>query len=116
MKMSLTDAACRSKPDPRRTLKLTDGGGMFLEVTPSGGRYWRFSYRRPVTKTQNTIAFGTYPAVSLDLARERRKEARELLAKGMDPSEVRKEIEKEKERAADAATRFGEIAERWWKA
>ena len=116
MKMSLTDAACRSKPDARRTLKLTDGGGMFLEVTPAGGRNWRFSYRRPVTKTQNTIAFGSYPAVSLDLARERRKEARELLARGLDPSEVRKEIEKEKERAADAATRFGEIAERWWKA
>jgi Arm DNA-binding domain len=57
--MNLTDAGCRTGPEPKRTLKLSDGGGMFLEVTPSGGRNWRFSYRRPVTKIQNTIAFGT---------------------------------------------------------
>ena len=116
MKMKLTDAACRTKPDPKRTLKLSDGGGMFLQVTSTGGRNWRFSYRRPVTKKQNTIAFGTYPEVSLDLARERRRKARELLADGMDPSEVRKETERELERTAEAATCFREIAERWWQA
>jgi integrase len=116
MKMKLTDAACRTKPDRKRTLKLSDGGGMFLQITPGGGRNWRFSYRRPVSKAQNTIAFGTYPEVSLDLARQRRKEARELVAKGMDPSEVRKETAKDQERAADAATSFREIAERWWQA
>ncbi len=116
MKMNLTDAACRTKADPKRTLKLSDGGGMFLEITRAGGRNWRFSYRRPITKKQNTIGFGGYPEVSLDLARDRRKEARELLAKDLDPSEVRKVTAKEQERTAEAATSFREIAERWWQA
>src|SRR5262249_58055232 len=60
---------------------------MFLEITPSGRRHGRFSYRRPVTRTQNRISFGTNPDLPLDEAHEERKQARALLAKGIDPSE-----------------------------
>lgn len=70
--------------------KLRDGGGLFLWVMPDGAKLWRWDYRRPVTSKQNTIGFGSYPAVKLADARERVRVARELLARGVDPSEQRK--------------------------
>lgn len=108
MKMNLTDAACRRKPSDTDT-KLSDGGGMFLLITPAGGRAWRLSFR--FGGKQKTISLGVYPAVSLTEARELRTTAKALLAKGIDPSQQRKD-----DKIALAATQgFGSVFEEWFK-
>jgi integrase len=88
--------------------KHTDGGGMHLLVKESG-KYWRLSYR--FSNKQKTLALGVYPAVSLALARRRRDEARELIAKGEDPGEAKRE-RKQAKALADAQT-FEAVARHW---
>jgi len=68
--------------------KLFDGGGLFLLVTKSGGKYWRMKYR--FAGKEKLLAIGVYPAVSLKQAREKRDEAKQLLSEGIDPSNRRK--------------------------
>jgi integrase len=68
--------------------KYSDGQGMFLLVKQTH-KYWRFSYR--FNGKQKTLALGVYPAVSLAVARKRREEARDLLVKGIDPSEAKRD-------------------------
>ncbi len=70
--------------------KLRDGNGLYLLVSPGGGKAWRHEYRRPVSGQRNTISLGTYPEVPLSRARERHAEARRLLAERCDPSDHRK--------------------------
>lgn len=92
--------------------KLRDGYGLFLLVRPDGAKLWRLDYRRPVTGTQNTIGLGTFPAVKLAGARDLMRQKRELLAKGIDPSEQRKA---EKAVATErAANTFEAVALEWW--
>jgi hypothetical protein len=88
--------------------KHTDGGGMHLLVKESG-KYWRLSYR--FSNKQKTLALCVYPAVSLALARRRRDEARELIAKGEDPGEAKRE-RKQAKALADAQT-FEAVARDW---
>ena len=91
--------------------KYTDGAGMYLLVMASG-KYWRMDYR--FADKRKTMALGTYPAVSLAKARQRRDKARELLADGIDPGTAKKE---EKQAiAAAAANTFEAIAEQWLQA
>lgn len=70
--------------------KMADERGMYLLVRPDGARWWRFDYRRPGTGKRNTLSLGVYPDVSLKLARERRDDARRLVADGVDPGEKRR--------------------------
>lgn len=86
--MKLTNVAISQVKPTGKTHKLFDGGGLFLEVTPTGGRRWRFKYR--FGGKEKLISLGVYPDVSLKDARERHQEARRHLAQGIDPSEVRK--------------------------
>ncbi len=72
----------------RRTIKITDGNGLYLMVVPTGGRYWRYNYR--FDGKQKTLALGIYPDVPIELARARHQAARRLLAIGVDPSSRRK--------------------------
>jgi len=86
--MALSDTAIRqvkSGPKPR---KLFDSGGMYLLVTPSGGKWWRFKYRSG--GKERLLALGTYPEVGLKQARERRDQARKQIAAGIDPGVERK--------------------------
>jgi len=86
--MPLTDTTIRSiKPAPK-PLRLFDGGGFYLEVAPSGGKWWRFKYR--FGGKQKRLSFGVYPDVSLKEAREKKDEARKLPVKRIDPGEERK--------------------------
>jgi integrase len=80
-------AVKRTKPG-ERPIRLFDGGGMYLEVQPTGARYWRHKYR--FGGKEKLLSLGVYPEVSLTEARQRRQEARSLLAKGVDPSALRK--------------------------
>ena len=57
----LTDTVIRKAKPKAKAYKLADGGGLFLLVVPAGGKWWRFKYRRPVTRKENLLTFGTYP-------------------------------------------------------
>lgn len=93
----LTDSAIRSLKPPEKAMKLFDGGGLYLLVQPNGARLWRMKYR--VDGREKLLSFGQYPDVPLRSARERRDEARRLIAARVDPSAKRKA-----ERAATSDT------------
>lgn len=107
--MALTDTAVRSaKPGPKPR-KMTDEKGLFLIVTPKGGRWWRLKYR--FDGKEKLLSLGTYPDVSLKEAREKRDDARRLLAQGIDPGQNRKD--EKTERAERAANSFEVVAREW---
>ncbi|QDY99451.1 integrase arm-type DNA-binding domain-containing protein [Nitratireductor mangrovi] len=95
--MALSDVQLRSLKPSSTTRKISDGGGLFVQVTPSGSKLWRLAYR--YDGKQKLLAFGSYPAVSLADARTRRDNAKRLLASGIDPSSHAK-AEKAARRAA----------------
>ncbi|NOW45698.1 integrase [Novosphingobium sp. SG751A] len=104
--MALTDIAIRNAKAGDKAIKLADGGGMFLLVTPAGGKLWRLKYR--VDGREKLLSIGTYPEISLSEARKRRDQARELLAQGQDPS---REKRRAKVRAkAEAENTFKALA------
>lgn len=90
--MPLSETAIRqAKPGPR-PIKVFDGRGLYMLLSPSGTRCWRFKYR--FEGREKLLALGVYPDVSLKLARDRREEARQQIASGVDPS-VKRQAEKE---------------------
>ncbi len=96
---------------PKETIyKLFDGGGLFLQVTPAGGKHWKLKYRRDGGK-EGLLSFGAYPDVSLEQARKKRDEARAQKAAGLDPAEVKR---REKlERSDRAKNTFESVALEW---
>jgi integrase len=86
--MPLTNTTILNVKPSDKTCKLYDERGMYLEVSPKGGKWWRLKYR--FNKKEKRLSLGVYPDVSLKIARERRDEARKLLADGVDPSQNRK--------------------------
>ncbi|WP_024901552.1 tyrosine-type recombinase/integrase [Robbsia andropogonis] len=108
--MALTDTAVKNTKPGDKPIKLFDGGGLFLLVTPAGGRLWRLKYR--FGGKEKLLAIGAYPAVTLAGARKARDEARELLAAGADPGAAKKE---DKRLAAlNVATTFEAVAREWY--
>ncbi len=90
--MTLTDTAIRkTKTDPKRTIKLSDGGGLQLWVQPTGARLWNLAYQ--FNGKQRKLAIGPYPTVGLKDARERREAAKRRLIEGRDPN-YQKRLEK----------------------
>lgn len=73
----------------KKEYKLTDGGGLYLLVTPSGGKLWRLKYR--FGGLEKKLALGAFPEISLSVARKKREEAKGQIAQGVDPSAARKE-------------------------
>ena len=98
--MPLTDVAIRRAMPAAKPVRMFDGGGLYIEISPAGGKLWRFKYR--FGGKEKRLALGAYPAVPLQGcrdavtgewipgAREKRDEARRLLASGVDPAESRK--------------------------
>src|ERR1700690_3550990 len=86
--MPLTDTAVRNAKRREKPSKLADERGLFLMVTPAGGKWWRFRYS--FGGKEKLLSLGTYPDVSLAGARQRRDDARKLLADGIDPGAHRK--------------------------
>jgi integrase len=84
----LTDAAIRSAVPGDKPVKLFDGGGLYLELAPSGGKWWRLKYR--YGGVEKRISLGTYPRTGLKAARQARDQAKKLLDGGSDPSASRK--------------------------
>lgn len=107
--MALTDSAIRSAKPTDKPRKMADEKGLFLLVTPNGGKWWRLKYR--FGGKEKLLSLGVYPDVGLKDARERRDEARKLLADGIDPSEHRKAQERQKKQSAENS--FEAVAREW---
>lgn len=107
--MALSDTKLRTLKATGATYKVYDAGGLYLEVTPSGARLWRYRYR--AGSKDKRLALGAYPETSLAAARKKRGEARRLQSEGLDPVMERK---REKLTAAfKAANSFGDIAKEY---
>ena len=102
----LTDPAVRNAKPRDVAYNLPDGGGLGLEVQPSGAKWWRFRYR--FDGKEKMLSLGTHPEVNLKDARQRREQARKDIAAGIDPGAKRK-AEKET-RAVLAANTFEAVA------
>ena len=107
--MSLTAAAIRNLSPQEKPQKLFDAGGLFLLVSPTGGKWWRLKYR--FAGREKLLSLGTYPDVGLKDARERRDEARRQLASRIDPAEHRKAAKSAKR---TGATNSFEVVAREW--
>lgn len=92
---------------------LPDGGGLYLLITTNNSKYWRMDYRRPTSQKRNTLAIGTYPAITLEQARIKRDEAKKMLAEGIDPAEDRN-LKKQKSKA-NLENTFENYAKEWLK-
>lgn len=96
---------------------MFDGGGLFLYIAPTGGKWWRLKYR--FGGKEKLLSFGTYPKVSLSGAREKRDQARKILAADIDPGESRKAQKAAKtgsgENSFEVVARewFGKLAPNW---
>jgi integrase len=107
----LSDTQIRSTKPAAKALRLYDERGLYLEVTPSGGRWWRLKYRHD--GREKLLSMGTYPDTGLKAAREKRDRARELLAQGIDPSDARRA---EKQSRLQAVVHSFEAVAREWHA
>lgn len=105
--MPLTDMEIRAAKPGSRIVKLSDGGGLQLWVTPDGAKRWRLAYR--LAGAQKTLALGVYPAMGLREAREAREEAKRRLGEGFDPA-VAKRLAKAARAVANANT-FAALAD-----
>ena len=107
--MLLTDTAVRNAKPGAKPAKMFDERGLFLLVTPTGGKWWRLRYR--FDGKEKLLSLGVYPDVGLKVARARRDEARKLVADGIDPGEHRKATKAAK---GDRAANSFEVVGREW--
>jgi len=107
--MPLTDARIRATKPAAKPVKLTDGGGLYLEVRPSGKKLWRYRYR--IVDKENLFAIGEYPEISLAEARGEHDKARALVKQGLHPSHAR-QADRLSTQLANANT-FEAVATEW---
>lgn len=107
--MALTDLAVRNAKPTGKLYRLFDERGMYLEVSAAGGKWWRFKYR--FGGKEKRLSLGVYPDVGLKDARERRDDARKLVAKGVDPGEHKKAV---KAATLDRTANSFEVVAREW--
>jgi integrase len=107
--MPLTDTAIKKLKATGTKERHSDEKGLYLEISPAGGKWWRLKYR--IGGKEKLLSMGTYPEVTLAQARERRDEARKLIADGVDPSESRKA---EKAANLETNTNLFEVLAREW--
>ncbi len=85
----LTNSIIDNIKHKHQTYKVSDGDNLYLHVTPTGSKLWRFRYR--YEGKEKTLSLGKYPTTSIEDARRGRDAAKELLLQGIDPSEIRKQ-------------------------
>lgn len=108
--MKLTDTKCKNAKPARKTVKLSDSKGLYLEVTPSGSKYWRLKYR--INGKEKRLSIGVYPSVTLKEAREATDDAKKLISVGIDPS-----LDKQKKKAlskTSSENTFEAVAREWY--
>lgn len=104
----LTDMQVRRLLPTGKSYKVSDSGGLYLQVSPSGSKLWRMKYR--YGGKEKLLSFGGYPAVSLSDARRARDDAKQELREGRDPSLTRKQ---RRAQAASSETRLQAVGEAW---
>jgi hypothetical protein len=105
--MALTEITIRNAKPKDKAYKLSDAGGLFLSVTPAGGKLWRVKFR--ISGKEKLLSLGGWPDVTLANARKERDKAREALAGGIDPARE-KQLAKHRAKVS-AGNTFGEIAQ-----
>jgi len=109
--LALTDTKIRSLKGREKQYKVSDGRGLFLVITPTSSKYWRFRYR--FVNREKSLAIGIYPDVSLAEARNKAHEARKMLANDIDPGADKQN--KKRARKLAAANTFESIAREWYQ-
>jgi len=107
--LPLTDTQCRSLPPKAKVYKASDSSGLYLQIMPTGRKYWRFNYR--YGGKHKTLALGVYPEVSLKDARSLRDEAKSMLAAGQDPVAQKRKAKLLQEVSPDDC--FEAVARQW---
>lgn len=91
----LTETAIKNAKPKEKPYKLSDSGGLYAEITPTGGKHWRMKYR--YDGKEKKLSIGSYPTISLKLARDARDQAKEKLAQGIDPSAAKQQAKAERQ-------------------
>jgi integrase len=108
--MPLTDILVRNAKPSAKPARLYDQRGLYIEISPGGGKWWRWKYR--YDGREKRLSLGVYPDVSLKAARDKREDARRLLAAGTDPSETRRA--QKSARAGRAGNSFEVVTLEWF--
>jgi hypothetical protein len=112
--MALTELEVKKAKATDKQQKLSDGSGLYLLIHPNGGKYWQMAYR--FGGKQKTLSLGVYPEVSLADARDRREQARKLLANDADPSAIKQATKQEKQKTLQvSANSFSILAAEFHK-
>lgn len=109
----LSDTQIKQAKAKDKEYNLTDGAGLMLRVKPNGSKLWLFNYYRPFTKKRANMGLGKYPEVTLADARKFREQARNLLAKDVDPQADKLQQTQEQKEAIENT--FEKLAEKWYK-
>lgn len=109
--MPLTATAVRQAKPAAKTARLYDERGLYLEVSPKGGKWWRLKYR--INGKEKRLSLGVYPDVSLKMARDRRDDARRQIADGVDPAQLRKAHKAARE--VSNTNNFQALAYEWYE-
>jgi integrase len=109
--MALSNTAIINAKAADKAYKLYDSDGLFLQVTPSGGKWWRFKFR--FNDKEKLLSLGVYPDISLLQARNKRDDAKKLLAIDIDPAENRKNVKATNK--LNSANSFKVVALEWAK-
>ena len=104
---TLTDIRIRQAKPASNPYKLFDESGLYLIVTPNGGKWWRLKFR--LGGREKGLSLGTYPEISLSAARDRRDDARKQVANGIDPGAERKAAK------LVQADSFEQVAREWFE-
>lgn len=110
--MALTDIQIKNLKYSGKPMKLADGGGLYIYLAASGKKLWRLGYY--FERKAKVLSFGEYPVVTLQRAREKRMEAKQLLAEGIDPAAVKKAAKEEQ--ISEVKDMFRSIALEWFEA
>jgi integrase len=109
--MALSNTAITNAKGADKPYKMYDTDGLFLQVTPKGGKWWRLKYR--FDGKEKLLSLGTYPDISLSQARQKREDSKKLLAIDIDPSENRKQTKANKKLNTENSFEF--VAREWWQ-
>ncbi|MEB7536753.1 integrase domain-containing protein [Pantoea anthophila] len=102
----------KAKPQ-EKDFTLHDGDGLFLLVKTSGKKLWRFRYQRPNSSSRTNLSLGSYPALTLAVARQMRDQYMSLLAQGIDPQKQQEEVSEQRQIELDSI--FSVVAGRWFQ-
>lgn len=108
----LSDTQIKQAKAKDKEYNLTDGAGLMLRIKPNGSKLWLFNYYRPFTKKRANMGLGKYPEVTLADARKLREQARNLLAKDIDPQADK--IQQTQEQKEAIENTFSKLAEKWY--